>query len=262
MASTTKPKRSPPLDLSHHFSAVTRARLPSEIKQYYRFFQIPGIGNLAGGLPNAKFFPFDTLEGQAARAERWKPSPEPTEPSPPTAAGKDKDKDKNGDGGDKGRDVMAPTHVVVPKLSPATDPLRKIDLTTALQYGLAQGYPPLLSFVRQFARHNLFPNVPYAGGPEVVMTCGSTDGFAKTLQLLVDPWVEGRDPIEKRDGLLCEAFVYGNAVNQAKPLGVQVVPVELDGEGMLATGPGGLEDVLANWDESKGRRPRLMYSVT
>jgi hypothetical protein len=39
----------PPLDLSHHFSFVTRARQASNIKKYYKFFQIPGIGNLAGG---------------------------------------------------------------------------------------------------------------------------------------------------------------------------------------------------------------------
>lgn len=38
-----------PLDLSHHFSEVTKHRTPSKIKEYYKFFQIPGIGNLAGG---------------------------------------------------------------------------------------------------------------------------------------------------------------------------------------------------------------------
>jgi hypothetical protein len=46
-ASGEKPK---PLDLSHHFSEVTKHRIPSKMKEYYKFFQIPGIGNLAGGL--------------------------------------------------------------------------------------------------------------------------------------------------------------------------------------------------------------------
>jgi hypothetical protein len=46
-ATGEKPK---PLDFSHHFSEVTKHRVPSKMKQYYRFFQIPGIGNLAGGL--------------------------------------------------------------------------------------------------------------------------------------------------------------------------------------------------------------------
>lgn len=41
-----KPKAA---DLSHHLSEVTKRRLPSTVKDYYRFFQIPGIGNFAGG---------------------------------------------------------------------------------------------------------------------------------------------------------------------------------------------------------------------
>jgi hypothetical protein len=38
-----------PLDLSHHFSVVTQRRVPSELKRAYKFFQIPGILNIAGG---------------------------------------------------------------------------------------------------------------------------------------------------------------------------------------------------------------------
>jgi len=38
-----------PADLSHYFSEVVKRRLPSKIKAYYKFFQIPGIKNLAGG---------------------------------------------------------------------------------------------------------------------------------------------------------------------------------------------------------------------
>jgi hypothetical protein len=38
-----------PLDFSHHFSRVTKARQQSSIKDFYKFFQIPGIANLAGG---------------------------------------------------------------------------------------------------------------------------------------------------------------------------------------------------------------------
>jgi len=39
-----------PLDLSHHFSRVTAARQVSAVKGFYKFFAIPGIGNLAGGV--------------------------------------------------------------------------------------------------------------------------------------------------------------------------------------------------------------------
>lgn len=44
MASKPKPK-----DFSHYYSVTTAHRIPSAMKAYYKFFQIPGIGNLAGG---------------------------------------------------------------------------------------------------------------------------------------------------------------------------------------------------------------------
>ena len=154
------------------------------------------------------------------------------------------------------------SRVIVPKVDSRPDPLRKIDLKSALQYGTAQGYPPLYSFLRQFTRENLHPNVPYAGGPEIVLTCGSTDGFAKTLDCLSNPWIEGKDWVRDRPGLLVEKFAYMNAIQAARPRGMNIVPVEIDTEGMLAAGPGGLEDVLANWDFARGKRPHLIYTVT
>ncbi|KAK4204278.1 putative aromatic amino acid aminotransferase [Triangularia verruculosa] len=226
-----------PLDFTHHYSEITKRRNASTIKALYRFFQIPGILNIAGGLPNAQFFPYDTLEAQAAKPERWSPSSGSSNPS-------------------------GANHITIPHDdSSQKDILQKIDLATALQYGMAQGYPPLLNWIRQFTREHLHPDVPYKGGPEVVLTCGSTDGFAKALNLLVTPWRD-TDPIEERPGMLCENYVYTNIPNQATPLGVQMVPVKSDEDGMAVSGPGGLEDVLANWDTTKGKRPHIMYTVT
>ncbi len=159
-------------------------------------------------------------------------------------------------------DNMAAAHLTVPKAMDESDPLKKIDLASALQYGLAQGYPPLLSCIRQFATAHLHPYIPYRGGVDVMLTVGSTDGFSKTLELFINPWSPEKDDIKTRPGLLCETFVYGNVLSQAMPKGVQAVPVEADADGMMATGPGSLEDVLSNWDETKGRRPHLMYTVT
>ncbi|KAK4148910.1 pyridoxal phosphate-dependent transferase [Chaetomidium leptoderma] len=226
-----------PLDLSHHYSVVTKRRVPSKIKEAYKFFQIPGILNIAGG------------SSQTAKPERWTPSP--NHPSESTASSSS-----------SSSDPAAASHISVPKTLDESDPLKKIDLATALQYGLAQGYPPLLSWVRQFTRENLHPDTPYRDGPEVVLTCGSTDGFSKTLNLFVDQWTEGINDISERPGMLCEPYVYTNVLSQAQPLGVQVVPVKADPSGMAVGGPGGLEDVLANWDTSKGKRPHLMYTVT
>lgn len=52
-----------------------------------------------------------------------------------------------------------------------------------------------------------------------------------------------------------------NAIQTARPRGLNIASVVVDGQGMLATGKGGLKDVLENWDFRRGRRPHLMYTV-
>ncbi|KAL2760654.1 hypothetical protein ACRALDRAFT_1038399 [Sodiomyces alcalophilus JCM 7366] len=293
-ATTAKP---PPLDLSHHYSTITKLRQPSDLKKFYKFFQIPGIGNLAGGLPNPSFFPYDTLEAQAAKPERWTPTPnEPPSPdavadtmaaatisSAPNGGSRYTDKSsgpspesekkswglnlfgsqkKSPRDDDDHNNPKSANHISIPKVRPDADLSKRIDLATALQYGTAEGYPPLLSFIRHFTRNHLHPDVPYAGGPEVVLSCGSTDGMAKTLELLTDPWNPATDAIASRPHLLVEKFLYPNVLAQSRPRGIGIVPVEIDDEGMLVDGPGGLAAVLASWDDRRGRRPHLMYTVT
>ncbi|KAI2623446.1 aromatic amino acid aminotransferase 1 [Xylaria nigripes] len=243
-----------PRDMSHHYSDITKARKPSSLKMFYKYFAIPGIGNLAGGLPNAQLFPFDTLEAQTADPTRWTPTP--------NCPGGDAVSSTTVSGKTIGNSPKSSSHLVVPHDDNTSDLTKKIDLTTALQYGQASGYPPLRSFIRQFTRECLHPNVPYRGGPEVALTVGSTDGFSKTLEIFTNIWVEGKNDIREKPGMLCEVFVYSAVLNQALPRGIQICPVEIDGEGLLAYGPGGLEDVLANWDDAKGKRPHLLYTVT
>lgn len=96
----------------------------------------------------------------------------------------------------------------------------------------------------------------------MALTVGSTDGFSKVLELFTNVWVEGKNDIRERPGLLTEIFVYPGVLNQALPRGIQVCPVEMDDEGMAPYGPGGLEDVLSNWDDAKGKRPHLLYTVS
>lgn len=221
------------------------------------------------GLPNQQFFPFDTLEAQSAQSNRWKPTPNHPEPEWEDAAA-----DELEDAGTVGPSSYSSSsadsttadkpaqHLTIPAVSGERNPSRRVDVATALQYGTAQGYPSLLSWVRQFTREHLHPNVPYAGGPEVILTCGSTDGMAKSIEMLVDSWLPEYQPLTAREGLLLEKFAYPNALNQALPKGMQAVPVEIDEMGMLAHGPGSLDDVLANWDYAQGKRPRIMYTVT
>lgn len=200
------------------------------------------------GLPHVSYFPFDTLEAAVARPDRFQLDSS-------AAPGLSRKVQVF----EKGSLSAASASITVPKEVLDGAPEKTIDLSTALQYGTAQGYPPLYSFLRQFTRENLHPNVPYAGGPEIILTCGSTDGFSKVLEAFANPWDPDRHWTRDREGLLVEEFAYRQPVQLARPKGLNIVPVPMDAEGML---PAGLKEVLANWDFSKGKRPHLMYTVT
>ncbi|KAF7588858.1 hypothetical protein BBP40_005076 [Aspergillus hancockii] len=236
-------QRSPPLDLSHHFAATTKRREASSIKELYKYFLIPGIANLTGGMPNASYFPYDTLEATVATPQRFQPSHHDMSKKPEN-------------------DAASSLRMIIPKESHTTNLQKKIDLTTALQYGTSEGLPPMASFVRQFTRQHLHPNVPYTGGPETILTTGATDGFSKVVEAFTNVWNPDRDWTSQREGILCEEFVYMNAIGTVKPRGLNVAPVTIDAQGMLARGKGGLADVLENWDFRKGRRPHLLYTIT
>lgn len=96
----------------------------------------------------------------------------------------------------------------------------------------------------------------------MALTVGATDGMSKALELFTNIWVEGKNDTTERPHMLSEVFMYGNILSQAGPRGVLIAPVEMDEGGMAVDGPGGLEDVLGNWDPARGKRPHLMYTVT
>ena len=53
-----------------------------------------------------------------------------------------------------------------------------------------------------------------------------------------------------------------NAIQTARPRGLNIAAVTMDAQGILAYGKGGLAEVLGNWDCTKGRRPHLLYTIT
>lgn len=194
------------------------------------------------GLPNPSYFPYDTLEAEVAHPERF--NPRTSQEDAPASA-----------------DPLS-GRLKVPKESQTANLQKRIDLMTALQYGTADGYPPLISFLRKFTRDHLHPNVPYAGGPDIVLDCGSTDGFCKAIEAFTNVWNPERNWVRQREGVLCEEFAYMNAIQTAKPRGLNIVGVAMDAQGMRVSGKGGLADVLDNWDFRVGRRPHVLYTVT
>lgn len=149
-----------------------------------------------------------------------------------------------------------PTHISIPKFSPpAAVPGTQIDVATALQYSNMDGLAPLKSFITDFALNHLHGGrIPYSNpGPEVMLTCGNTDGLGKVISLLG----------ERGDNMLVEDYTYPNSIQTAAPYGIGIVPIGMDAEGIRAEGARGLRDILEHWDPSvQGRRPHLMYTVT
>jgi DNA-binding transcriptional MocR family regulator len=90
--------------------------------------------------------------------------------------------------------------------------------------------------------------IPY-DSPQIIMSCGSTDSISKSMMMLLDP----------DEFLLTEEYAFGTAIGTMEPWGVQAVPIKMDDMGML---PGALREALENWDDQRGRRPHVLYTIT
>ena len=226
---TMDTRKPAPRNLAHHYNATARRRGPGSVAKI-----VPAITttqyDLGPGWPYAGNFPTDTIEGATAEIDRFPIHPQSMIPfgSPDT------------------------TRFTIPKTSIGAgvmDPNRQIDLASALQYQSSSGYPSLADFVHDWAvNHQNQGKIPYAE-PQTLITGGAIDGLAKCLSTFVS---EG-------DSILVEEYMYFSAKDAMLPLGVTLVPVRLDDEGISAED---LRRILENWDESRHKKPRLMYTVT
>jgi len=147
------------------------------------------------------------------------------------------------------------SHMDIPKHVPAnTTPTKKIDTATYLQYSTAEGSVPLRTFIKDFAMNFQHQGlIPY-DSPEIILTCGNTDGFYKASQLVLDG--------HRGDKMLVEQFSYMTATQSVIPFNIEVVPVTVDSEGINTNGAGSITDVLENWDTlRRGKRPSVLYTV-
>ena len=89
---------------------------------------------------------------------------------------------------------------------------------------------------------------PYADWG-VCLTIGSTGALETVLRMFCDGTGRG-------DALLTEEFSFSTALETAAPLGVRVVGVPMDGEGLL---PEAMDGILEGWEG--GRKPHVLYTV-
>lgn len=110
----------------------------------------------------------------------------------------------------------------------------------------------LSEFIKDFTLNHLHQGrIPYTD-PDTLLTCGSTDGMNKVVSLIGS----------RGDNMLAEQFAYNPALNAARPHGIGVSVVDMDDQGLVVDGPGGLRDILGNWDPRMGRKPHFLYTVS
>ncbi|TFY79839.1 hypothetical protein EWM64_g4169 [Hericium alpestre] len=233
-------KRPKSIDLAHHLSEVARKRNVSPLKGLQKYFNNDDLISLAGGMPTPAYFPFVNIGADVLNSESF--SLDPTRSS----AAQDKSLFVSwllsmlGSGGP---DSERTTRISVPKAPSDED--GGLNLSEALQYGAATGMDPTQEFIQSFTARVYRPG--YSDFATLVHG-GNTDGWSRIVTTFCNPG----------DTILTEEWTYPSALSAAKPYGIQVLPVGMDGEGLRADS---LKDVLAAWDEGKGKRPHVLYTI-
>lgn len=197
----------------------------------YPYIQADLQITMAGGIPSPEFFPFETLSASIQAVDAV-PLDQPRAP--------------------KKQSILSwlwsksTTSFTIPKYVPNASPTT-IQLATSLQYQSATGPPALPLFLREYV--SKIYNPAYADW-DVLLTCGATDAWGKIVFMLM----------ERGDAILVEEWTYPGAENAFLPLETEMVPIKMDGQGVL---PSHLEEVLSTWDEEKRgrRRPRIFYTI-
>lgn len=209
---------STPVDLSHLLSDEAASRRSERIQTAARGiakYKHPII-SLGGGLPLPELFPFNKLHVESLAA----PFPSGINVVPSNEEELLQytiDKYDNPEGFD-------------------------IPLATTLQYGSSAGPAILLDFVKE---HTKTFHSPRYEGWDVLGTLGNTQAWMATLRTFCNVG----------DTILTEEFTFSSSAENARGMGINMVPVKMDLEGIL---PDALEKQMANWS---GPMPKLLYTI-
>lgn len=121
------------------------------------------------------------------------------------------------------------------------------DISTAFNYGQGTGSAQLLRFLVEHTE--LVHNPPYQDW-QCTMTIGSTSSLDMAFRMFT----------QRGDFVLAEEYTFSAAVETAAPMGVRMVGIKMDKQGLV---PEDMDETLSNWDEVArgGRKPFLLYTV-
>lgn len=119
------------------------------------------------------------------------------------------------------------------------------DFGIAMNYGFTAGSPQLLRFIAEHVE--LVHNFQYDDW-ETCLTCGTTSALDILFRVLCNPG----------DHILVESYTYAGTIQALKPLGVSMFSIDMDEHGLMPTD---LDAKLHSWDETKGRKPFVLYTI-
>ncbi|KAF2459894.1 pyridoxal phosphate-dependent transferase [Lineolata rhizophorae] len=122
------------------------------------------------------------------------------------------------------------------------------DIATAFNYGQGTGAAQLLRWLTEHTE--LVHRPPYADWA-CTMSVGATSAFDMALRMFTRPG----------DAILSEEFTFASALDTATPMGLHVVGVSMDQEGLL---PDSLDAILSGWDPAArggASKPFILYTV-
>ncbi|KAG9092195.1 hypothetical protein FRC06_000201 [Ceratobasidium sp. 370] len=224
------------VDLSHHLSDRAKNIRQNPLKALYKYWGVPGLIQLAGGMPHPSLFPYEEISAITLRPDAYSLDTSPNGNGPLTWLW-------NLFNPSKSR-----TQLKIPKYAGPDSGANPIQLSTALQYSEVAGLPPFIEFVRNFT---LKVFKPAYSDFRVLANSGNTDGWTKAAAILC----------QQNELILTEDWTYPGALISSWPTGVRPFPVPMDDVGML---PGKLEEILRDWKEEEHegkRRPHVMYTI-
>ncbi|KAK4129527.1 PLP-dependent transferase [Parathielavia appendiculata] len=232
----------------HHLTKESTLREPCKLKQAAKHLKQPGLISLGGGLPCPEYFPISSLTLHIPRPPHFSEAAT-------LADGEDVTIGKY----DASSSPPPPPKQSSPEPPPPSrqqvQQQPEYDLSIALNYAQATGSAQMTRFVTEHTELVHGP-IPYADW-RVCLTVGSTSALEQTLRMLCD----GGGVASRRDSLLTEEFSFSTALETAAPLGVGVVGVRMDEQGLL---PGDMERILDCWEPGlRGgrRKPHVLYTV-
>ncbi|MCJ1482406.1 Aromatic/aminoadipate aminotransferase 1 [Schaereria dolodes] len=121
------------------------------------------------------------------------------------------------------------------------------DIHVAFNYGQPTGSAQLLRFVTE---HTEIVHSPKYQDWQCCLTAGNTSALDMALRMFTT----------RGEFILSEEYTFTTAIETAIPMGVRVVGIKMDEEGLL---PSSMDDILSNWDEQARGAPKpwLLYTV-